>query len=57
MENIETQVWIDFASECGYIKKDVVKSLLKGANKIGCLLKDMTEYPDRCMSKNVEGDI
>ncbi len=54
MENSETQVWIDFAFECGYINKDMEKSLLKEASEIGCLLNDMIEYPEKYKSKNVK---
>ena len=35
MENSETQVWIDFAVECGYIDKESADHLNERASEVG----------------------
>jgi four helix bundle protein len=47
MENSETQVWLDFSLSCGYIKKDVYKSLFERSEEVGKLLNYMIENPDK----------
>ncbi|BDQ03805.1 four helix bundle protein [Ignavibacterium sp.] len=45
MENSETQVWLQFALECNYIKKDVYEELMALSEEIGKLLNHMIENP------------
>ena len=41
MENTETQVWIQFALQCGYISSEVASDLESKADQIGRLLSYM----------------
>ncbi len=47
MENSETQVWLDFALACKYIRKRTCDDLTAKAEEIGRLLNDMIEYPEK----------
>ena len=52
MENSETQVWIDFASSCNYIDKNVKQDLKNESFEIGRLLNHMIENPEKYQSKS-----
>src|SRR3989304_5585754 len=52
MENSETQVWIDFASSCNYIYKNVKQDLENESIEIGRLLNHMIENPEKYQSKS-----
>ena len=52
MENSETQVWLDFALSCGYIKEDTHKELLDESEEVGKLLHHMMEHPDKYIKLN-----
>lgn len=46
-ENLETQTWIAFAGECGYITKNSVKKLINKSEEIGKLLNYMMHHPHK----------
>jgi len=46
-EVAETQVWLDFACDCGYISSDEHDVLLKAYIEIGRMLGSMISAPDR----------
>ena len=45
-EATETQVWIDFAHECGYLPESRQLELLRGYGEIGRMLGGMIAHPD-----------
>ncbi len=47
MENNETQVWLQFALECKYIKSDVYEEFLEKSKGIGRLLNYMMNNPKK----------
>ena len=47
MENSETNVWTDFALECGYIDKDIHSRLIATNEEIGRLLGHMIKNPEK----------
>ncbi len=53
MENSETQVWLDFTYNCGYIIKEYHSDLIKKAEEIGKLLNHMIENPEKYL-KNAD---
>ncbi len=51
MENTETQVWLDFALACEYIKQEMYNELLKDSEEVGRLINHMIENPKKYASK------
>ncbi len=47
MENSETQVWLDFALKCNYIKNFRYDDLLCQSEEIGKMLGDMINNPQK----------
>lgn len=47
MENSETQVWLEFSMNCGYIEVITYNELLNDSEEVGRLLNHMIEYPDQ----------
>ena len=47
MENTETQVWLDFAKECGYIDKNIYNDFSSKSEEVGRLLNHMIANPDK----------
>ncbi|MFH1118825.1 MAG: four helix bundle protein [Bacteroidota bacterium] len=47
MENTETQVSIDFAFYCKYIREEVNKDLLLKSEEVGRMLNHMVENPEK----------
>jgi four helix bundle protein len=47
MENSETQVWLDFARECLYLKKELSYELKDKSLEIGKMLNHMINNPDK----------
>jgi four helix bundle protein len=43
MENLETQVWLDFAFECKYIDKNTLEDLLNRSQEVERMLNHMIE--------------
>jgi four helix bundle protein len=46
-ETAETQVWIDFAFDCGYINKECLESLMVKYEEVGRMLGSMIAHPER----------
>ncbi|MBW1781088.1 MAG: four helix bundle protein [Deltaproteobacteria bacterium] len=44
-ENSETDTWLDFANDCGYIKSDEHDRLTRGCKEIGAMLGSMLKNP------------
>ncbi|MFL5727849.1 MAG: four helix bundle protein [Cytophagaceae bacterium] len=47
MENSETQVWLDFATSCNYLKSDFKNNLFIKTDEIGKLLNHMITNPEK----------
>ena len=47
MENIKTQVWLDFALACGYISKEQFVEFNNRSAEIGKLLNDILNNPEK----------
>jgi four helix bundle protein len=46
-EATETQVWLDFARDCGYLSPEVQKRLTAGYEELGRMLGSMILKPER----------
>ena len=46
-EATETQVWIDFAAECGYFSQAQQSKLKAGYEEVGRMLGSMIAHPER----------
>lgn len=46
-ETAETQTWLDFALDCGYIGNDVHKSLFLRYESVGGMLGNMIKQPEK----------
>jgi four helix bundle protein len=46
-EATETQVWLDFARDCGYLSAEHHKELVDRYEEIGMMLHSMIEHPER----------
>jgi four helix bundle protein len=46
-EATETQVWLDFALDCGYLSKERHATLVNGYEEIGRMLGSMISHPDK----------
>jgi four helix bundle protein len=46
-EAAETQVWIDFAYDCGYLSKDNQKRLIAAYEEVGRMLSGMMAAPEK----------
>ena len=46
-EASETQVWIDFALDCGYMSKETHDRLTKGYQEVVKMLSSMLAHPER----------
>ena len=46
-EATETQVWLDFAYECGYLSQGRQLELRKGYEEVGRMLGGMIAHPER----------
>jgi len=47
MENSETQVWLDFALACKYIRKEECSDLLNASEEVGRLFGYMIQNPNK----------
>jgi four helix bundle protein len=47
MENTETQVWLNFANQCGYITEEEYQKHYKMTNETGNLINYMIKYPQK----------
>ena len=46
-EATETQVWLDFALDCGYLSKENHDRLIEGYEEVGRMLSGMMADPKR----------
>jgi four helix bundle protein len=46
-EAMETQVWLDFAYECGYLSENRTLELRSGYEEVGRMLGGMIAHPER----------
>jgi four helix bundle protein len=46
-EATETQVWLDFSLECGYLSRESYEKLVKGYEEIGKMLGSMMSTPEK----------
>src|SRR5688572_26923643 len=51
MENSETQLWLDFEIECGYITEQELKELYDATEEVGRLLNYMKDNPKKFLPK------
>jgi len=47
MENSESQVSLDFALSCKYIKEEEYQELLEKSEEVGRMLNHMVEFPEK----------
>ena len=48
-EATETQTWLDFAQECGYLSTERHKQLVQGYEEVGKMLNAMIAHPQKFM--------
>ena len=46
-ESTETQVWLDYARDCGYMSQESQAKLRSGYEEVGKMLGSMMNYPER----------
>jgi four helix bundle protein len=46
-EATETQVWLDFSLDCGYLSRGSYEKLVKGYEEIGKMLGGMMSTPEK----------
>ena len=46
-ENSETQVWLDFVVECGYVTAEDVKEIMALSLEVGQMLGSMIDHPEK----------
>jgi four helix bundle protein len=46
-EATETQVWLDFTLDCGYLSHERYETLVNGYEEIGKMLGSMMSHPDK----------
>ena len=46
-EATETQVWLDFSMDCGYLPKERHEKLIKGYEEVGKMLGSMIAVPEK----------
>jgi four helix bundle protein len=51
-EATETQVWLDFARDCGYISLECHAELFKGYEEVGKMLGSMMSAPEKFIPYN-----
>jgi four helix bundle protein len=52
-EATETQVWLDFARDCGYLSAECHDNLLEKYEAVGRMLHAMIEHPERFAPSSV----
>jgi four helix bundle protein len=50
-EGAETQVWIDFAFDCGYLSRENHDRLISRYEEVGRMLGGMLNNPERFLSR------
>ena len=51
-ESSETQVWVDFSFDCGYITSEICDSLQSRYNEVGKMLGGMSNNPEKFLPKS-----
>lgn len=51
-ENTETQVHLDMAVACGYLRADEAKPLMELSEEVGLMLNALIENPDKLLLKS-----
>jgi four helix bundle protein len=51
-ECTETQIWLDFARDCKYIKEEVRNKLFEEYKEVGRMLGSMADNPDKFLPRN-----
>ena len=46
-EATETQVWLDFAFDCGYLSRPAYDKLASGYEEVGRMLGSMMDHPEK----------
>lgn len=46
-ENAETQVWLDFAKDCGYIKEEEFNDMASQNDEVGRIINSMIMNPEK----------
>ena len=54
-EATETQVWLDFANDCGYLSKERHDDLISGYEDVGKMLGSMMATPEKFKTHQAEG--
>jgi len=52
-ENSETQVWLEFSKDCGYLTTSEIKELLEHSVEVGRLLQYMIRRPEKFGSEEL----
>ncbi|HEX5809241.1 MAG TPA: four helix bundle protein [Anaerolineales bacterium] len=55
-EVAETQVWLDFARDCGYMPADRCDNLIKSYEEVGKMLGTMMSMPEKFLPRNIQRD-
>lgn len=50
----ETQVWLDFAKDCGYINENINKSFSERYEEVGKMLDSMADHPERFLPRDYQ---
>ncbi len=50
-ESTETQVWLDFANDCGYLSRQRRDELIKGYEEIGRMLGSIISAPEKFLKQ------
>ncbi len=53
-EATETQVWLDFARECGYITEEAHRGFLEGYEELGRMLGGMIDRPEAFQAQTLK---
>lgn len=51
-ENLETQTWLNFAHDCGYLEASAFSQLVEASEEVGRLLGGMLAKPEAFCLKN-----
>jgi len=50
-ECTETQIWLDYAKDCKYIKEEIHNKLLKNYEEVGRMLGGMSDNPEKFLPR------
>ena len=53
-ENSETDTWLDFAKDCGYLSEEDHQRLITECRKVGGMLGAMLNKPEQFLIKDIE---